>query len=127
MAATGGSTNAVLHLLAIAREAGVALDLDDFDAISRRTPLIADLKPGGRYTVVDLFRAGGTPLVARRLLEAGLLRGDVVTVDGTLGGSVAARGRNAWPAGRAPRRPTRSRRPAASSSSRATSRRTAAW
>ncbi len=89
VAATGGSTNAVLHLLAIAREAGVALDLDDFDAISRRTPLIADLKPGGRYTVVDLFRAGGTPLVARRLLEAGLLRGDVVTVNGTLGGSVA--------------------------------------
>ncbi len=89
VAATGGSTNAVLHLLAIARETGVALDLDDFDAISRRTPLIADLKPGGRYTVVDLFRAGGTPLVARRLLDAGLLRGDVVTVDGTLGGSVA--------------------------------------
>ena len=68
VAATGGSTNAVLHLLAIAREAGVPLDIDDFDVISRRTPLLADLKPGGRYTVVDLYAAGGT--TAGRLAPA---------------------------------------------------------
>src|SRR5690606_20681533 len=67
VAATGGSTNAVLHLLAIAREAGVPLTIDEFDALSERTPVIADLKPGGRYTAVDLERAGGTALVARRL------------------------------------------------------------
>jgi dihydroxy-acid dehydratase len=82
VAATGGSTNAVLHLLAMAREAGVALDIDDFDAISKRTPLIADLKPGGRYTAVDLGKAGGTSLVAKRMLEAGLLDGSQRTVSG---------------------------------------------
>jgi len=81
VAATGGSTNAVLHLLAIAREAGVPLTIDEFDALSERTPVIADLKPGGRYTAVDLERAGGTALVARRLLEAGLLK-DAPTVTG---------------------------------------------
>jgi dihydroxy-acid dehydratase len=75
VAATGGSTNAVLHLLAMAREAGVPLDIDDFNEISHRTPMIADLKPGGRYTAVDLGRAGGTSLVAKRMLEAGLLDG----------------------------------------------------
>lgn len=75
VAATGGSTNAVLHFLALARERGVALDIDDFDTISRRTPILADLKPGGRYTAVDLHRAGGTRLVARRLIEAGLVDG----------------------------------------------------
>ncbi|HKC24274.1 MAG TPA: dihydroxy-acid dehydratase, partial [Thermoanaerobaculia bacterium] len=79
--ATGGSTNAVLHLLAIAHEAGVPLALDDFDAIARRTPLLADLKPGGRFTAPDLARAGGSRLLARRLAEAGLLR-DAITVDG---------------------------------------------
>lgn len=89
-AATGGSTNLVLHLLAIAREAGVALDLADIDEVSRRTPLLADLKPGGRYTAVDLDRAGGTRLVGRRLLEAGALHGDALTVTGrTLGEEVA--------------------------------------
>ncbi len=82
VAATGGSTNAVLHLLALAREAGVPLELGDFDAISRRTPLIADLKPGGRFVATDFHRAGGTPLLCRRLLEGGLLHGDAKVVDG---------------------------------------------
>ncbi|MEW6637877.1 MAG: dihydroxy-acid dehydratase, partial [Actinomycetota bacterium] len=81
-AATGGSTNLVLHLLAIAREAGVPLDIDDFDRISSRTPIIADLKPGGRYTAVDLDRAGGTRLVGKRLLEASLVDGGQITVTG---------------------------------------------
>ena len=70
--ATGGSTNAVLHLLALAREAEVPLTIDDFDAISRRTPIWADLKPGGRFTAVDLDRAGGSGVVAKRLVAAGL-------------------------------------------------------
>ena len=70
MAATGGSTNAVLHLLAIAREAGVELTIDDFDSISSRTPLIADLKPGGRFVANDLYKAGGIQLVAKRCLMA---------------------------------------------------------
>ena len=82
VAATGGSTNAVLHLLAIAREAGVPLELDDFDHISARTPLIADLKPGGRFVATDLHAAGGIPLVARRLLEGGFLHPDALTVTG---------------------------------------------
>jgi dihydroxy-acid dehydratase len=82
VAATGGSTNAVLHLLAIAREAGVDLDLDTFDRISASVPWIADLKPAGRYVAVDLHRAGGTALVARRLLEAGALHRDAMTVTG---------------------------------------------
>jgi dihydroxy-acid dehydratase len=80
--ASGGSTNAVLHLLAIAREAGVELDIDDFDAISRRTPLVADLKPGGRYVANDLYQAGGIRLVAQRLLDAGVLNPDAITVSG---------------------------------------------
>jgi dihydroxy-acid dehydratase len=82
VAATGGSTNAVLHLLAIAYEAGVGLSLDDFDRISERVPLLADLKPGGRFVATDLYRAGGTGLVAKRLDEAGLLRGSALTVSG---------------------------------------------
>ena len=81
VAATGGSTNAVLHLLAIAREAGVPLALDDFDAISSRTPIIADLKPAGRFTAVDMEHAGGARLVAKRLADAGLLK-DSLTVTG---------------------------------------------
>jgi dihydroxy-acid dehydratase len=80
--ASGGSTNAVLHLLAIAREAGVPLALDDFNTISARTPLIADLKPGGRFVAVDLHRAGGQRLVARRLADAGLLHAGARTVSG---------------------------------------------
>jgi dihydroxy-acid dehydratase len=82
VAATGGSTNAVLHLLAIAREAGVELTIDDFDKISDRTPLIADLKPGGRFVASDLYHAGGIQLVAKRLLDAGLIQGDTITVTG---------------------------------------------
>jgi dihydroxy-acid dehydratase len=82
VAATGGSTNSVLHLLAMAREAGVPLSMDDFDAVSRRTPIIADLKPGGRYVAVDVHRAGGIQLIAKRLLEGGLIHADQMTVTG---------------------------------------------
>jgi dihydroxy-acid dehydratase len=82
VAATGGSTNAVLHLLAIAREAGLPLSIDDFDRISSRTPILADLKPGGRFVATDLYAAGGTPLIAKRMLEAGLLQGSCLTVTG---------------------------------------------
>jgi dihydroxy-acid dehydratase len=82
VAATGGSTNAVLHLLAIAREAGISLSIDDFDRISSKTPILADLKPGGRFVATDLYAAGGTSLLAKRMLEAGLLRGDCITVTG---------------------------------------------
>jgi dihydroxy-acid dehydratase len=82
VAATGGSTNAVLHLLAMAREAGVDLKIEDFDEISKRTPLIADLKPGGKYTAIDLGRAGGIGLVARRLVEKGYIDGGQITVSG---------------------------------------------
>jgi dihydroxy-acid dehydratase len=81
VAATAGSTNAVLHLLAIAREAGLPLTIDEFDPIAARTPVITDLKPGGRFTAVDLHRAGGVSLIARRLFEAGLLQ-DAPTVSG---------------------------------------------
>jgi len=80
--ALGGSTNAVLHLLAIANEAGVGLSLEDFDQISRRTPHIGDMKPFGRYHMVDLDRIGGVPVVLRALLDAGLLHGDVMTITG---------------------------------------------
>jgi dihydroxy-acid dehydratase len=82
IATSGGSTNGVLHLLAVAREAGVELDIDDFDRISAATPLLCDLKPGGRYVAKDLYDAGGVPLVAQRLLEAGLLHEDAITVTG---------------------------------------------
>ncbi|MDQ3316125.1 MAG: dihydroxy-acid dehydratase [Actinomycetota bacterium] len=89
-AASGGSTNLVLHLLAIAREAGIPLDIDDFDRVSERTPIIADLKPGGRYTAVDLDRAGGTRLFGKHLLDGGLLHGDELNVSGrTLAEEVA--------------------------------------
>jgi len=80
--AVGGSTNAVLHLLAAARHAEVALDLDDFERIRRETPHFADLKPSGRYVATDLHRVGGIPLVMKMLLEAGLLHGDLPTVTG---------------------------------------------
>jgi dihydroxy-acid dehydratase len=82
VAASGGSTNAVLHLLAMAYEAGVALSIDDFDVVSTRTPLIADLKPGGQYVATDLHAAGGIPLVAKRMAEAGLLKGEPLTASG---------------------------------------------
>jgi dihydroxy-acid dehydratase len=80
--AIGGSTNLVLHLLAIAREAGVELSIDDFDAIARRTPHIADTRPGGRYIMVDLDRVGGVPRLLKELLDAGLVHGDALTVTG---------------------------------------------
>ncbi|MGB4782164.1 dihydroxy-acid dehydratase [Candidatus Methylomirabilis sp.] len=80
--ATGGSTNAVLHLIAVAKVAGVKLSLNDFDRISRKTPLLADLKPWGRFTAPDMYMAGGMPLVAKRLLDAGLLHADELTVTG---------------------------------------------
>jgi dihydroxy-acid dehydratase len=80
--ASGGSTNVVLHLLAVAREAGIELSIDDFERISRNTPLLADLKPGGRFVATDLYRAGGVPLILKRLAEAGILHGDAITVSG---------------------------------------------
>jgi dihydroxy-acid dehydratase len=82
VAMSGGSTNGVLHLLAVAREAGVSLGIDDFDSIAERTPLLCDLKPGGRFVATDLGRAGGVPLVVRRLDQAGVLHRDCVTVTG---------------------------------------------
>src|SRR5438067_33209 len=89
--ATGGSTNAVLHLLAIAHEVGVPLELDDFDAISRRVPHIADLRPAGRFVMADFDRVGGVQVVIRELLEAGLLHGDARSVNGmTLAENVAS-------------------------------------
>jgi len=91
VAASGGSTNAVLHLLALAREVGVPLTIDDFDRVSRRTPLWADLKPGGRFTAVDLGRAGGTGVVAQRLVAAGLADGRAVTASGRTFAEEAAR------------------------------------
>jgi len=80
--ASGGSTNGVLHLLAVANEAGVDLDIDAFEEVSRRTPLLADLKPGGRYVATDLYRAGGVPLILRNLKRGGLLHEDEITVTG---------------------------------------------
>jgi dihydroxy-acid dehydratase len=91
VAATGGSTNAVLHLLAIAREAGVDLSLPDFDRISDRTPLIADLKPSGRFVATELHAAGGTPLVIRRLVDSGAIDGSAPTVTGRSLAEEAAR------------------------------------
>jgi dihydroxy-acid dehydratase len=81
-ATSGGSTNIVLHLLAVAREMGVPLSIDEFDPISDATPLLCDLQPGGHYVATDLYEAGGVPLVMRRLQEAGVLRGDAITVTG---------------------------------------------
>jgi dihydroxy-acid dehydratase len=90
-AMSGGSTNVVLHLLAVAREAGVELTIDDFDRIAWATPLLCDLKPGGQYVATDLYRAGGVPLVIKRLDEAGLLHRDAQTVSGETLGDVADR------------------------------------
>lgn len=82
IATTGGSTNGVLHLLSIAHELSVPLTIDDFDTINRKVPLLADLKPGGQYMAADLYQAGGTPLVAKWLLEAEHLQGNQITVTG---------------------------------------------
>ena len=91
VAATGGSTNGVLHLLAIAHEFGIPLDIDDFGAIADRTPLIGDMRPGGRYTALDMYEAGGVALVMRELLKRpGLLHGDAPTVDGRTIAQIAA-------------------------------------
>ncbi len=91
VAATGGSTNGVLHLLAIAHEFGIPLDIDEFGAIADRTPLIGDMRPGGRYTATDMFEAGGVALVMRELLKRpGLLHGDARTVDGRTIAEIAA-------------------------------------
>jgi dihydroxy-acid dehydratase len=89
IACSGGSTNGVLHLLAVAREMGVELSIDDFDQISERTPLLCDLKPGGQYVAPDLYEAGGVPLVVKRLKDAGLLHADAQTVTGQTIGEVA--------------------------------------
>jgi dihydroxy-acid dehydratase len=91
VATTGGSTNAVLHLIAIAHEAGIELSLADFDRINKSVPLFADLKPSGRFVATDLYKAGGSALVARRLLEAGILHGSARTVTGrTIGDEAKA-------------------------------------
>jgi dihydroxy-acid dehydratase len=89
VAATGGSTNAVLHLLAIAHEAGIGFDIDDFDKVSRQTPILCDMKPAGRFVATDLFRAGGTPLVAQRLKQGKLLHANAATVSGKTIGDIA--------------------------------------
>src|SRR3989440_1562944 len=82
VACTGGSTNAVLHLLAIARESGVTLVMDDFQKVSERTPLLADLKPAGRFVAADVDKAGGIPLIAQRLLDCHCADGSTLTVTG---------------------------------------------
>jgi dihydroxy-acid dehydratase len=89
VAATGGSTNGVLHLIAIARELGIDLTVEDFDAIAARTPVIADLKPGGKYFATDLYKAGGTPLIMRELIKKDLLDAGATTVDGRTLGEIA--------------------------------------
>jgi dihydroxy-acid dehydratase len=89
IACSGGSTNGVLHLLAVANEMGVELSIDDFDRISERTPLLCDLKPGGRYVAPDLYEAGGVPLLLKRLRDAGLLHAGAQTVTGQTVGEVA--------------------------------------
>src|SRR5947199_5326571 len=91
VAATGGSTNAVLHLLALAREIGVPLTIDDFNPVSRRTPVWADLKPWGRFTAVDLGNAGGGAVVGKRLVAAGLVDGSALTPSGRTFAEEAAR------------------------------------
>ncbi|HZT72687.1 MAG TPA: dihydroxy-acid dehydratase [Terriglobales bacterium] len=95
VAASGGSTNAVLHLLALAREAGVELTLEDFHAVSARTPLLADLKPAGRFVAADMHAAGGVPLLAQRLLAAGRLHGEARTITGRTLAEEAAHAREA--------------------------------
>jgi len=89
LSAVGGSTNAVIHLLALAGRVGVPLELEDFDRIAWGTPLLADLKPGGRFVATDLYRAGGVPLVIRRLKEASLLHEDAMSVTGQTLGQIA--------------------------------------
>src|SRR2546426_9600354 len=105
--ATGGSTNAVLHLLAVAREAGVKLSIDEFDRISRKTPLLADMKPWGRFTAPEMYEAGGMGVVAKRLLEAGLLHDKKLTLTRRTigGGAPTAREKPAQPGSPPPSHP----------------------
>ena len=128
VATSGGSTNGVLHLLAVAREMGVPLEIDEFDQISERTPLLCDLQPGGQYVATELYEAGGVPLVLKRLKDVGLLNADAPTVTGRTIGEHAERGA-ARPPGSASCAPwgNRSNRPVASRSCAATWRPTAAW
>ena len=109
---SGGSTNGVLHLLAVAREAGIELTIDDFDRISERTPLLGDLKPGGRFVAKDLYEAGGIGVLAKRLDEAGVLHRDAITVTGrTIGEEADATRGDPGPGGRPPaRRPAQADR-----------------
>src|SRR5260370_1488843 len=93
VAMTGGSTNAVLHLLAIAHEAGIALDIEEFDRISSLTPLLSHLQTGGRFLATDMYKAGGIPLIAKRMKEAGLLHENEMTVTGRTIGVAAAEAR----------------------------------
>jgi dihydroxy-acid dehydratase len=90
ISATGGSTNGVLHMLAIAHEFGIQLDIDDFGTVADRTPIVADMQPGGRYTASDIYDAGGVALVIRELLKRDLLHGDAVTIDGRTLAEIAA-------------------------------------
>jgi dihydroxy-acid dehydratase len=90
VAATGGTTNGVLHMLAIAHELGIPLDIDDFGAVADRTPIVADMTPGGRYTATDIYEAGGVALVMRELLKRDLLHADARTVDGRTIAEIAA-------------------------------------
>ena len=112
VAMSGGSTNGVLHLLAVANEADIELTIDDFDRISERTPLLGDLKPGGRFVAKDLYEAGGVGVLAKRLDEAGVLHRDAITVTGrTIGEEADAT--QETPASRSSvRSTTRSSRPA---------------
>jgi dihydroxy-acid dehydratase len=93
VATSGGSTNGVLHLLAVAREMGVPLEIDEFEAVSERTPLLCDLQPGGQYVATELYEAGGVPLVLARLAQAGILNSDAQTVTGRTIGEHAAEAR----------------------------------
>jgi dihydroxy-acid dehydratase len=101
--ASGGSTNAVLHLIALAHELGIDLTMADFERISRATPLYADLKPGGRFVATDLYAAGGVPVILKRLADSGNLHSDALTVTGKTIGEVASRSttrsssKAAWP------------------------------
>ena len=97
IAATGGSTNGVLHLLAIAHEFGISLDIDEFGEIADRTPIVADMAPGGRFTAADMYDAGGVALVMRELLKRDLLHGDSTTVDGRTIAQIAAAVRETHP------------------------------
>ncbi len=127
IACSGGSTNGVLHLLALANEIGIELAIDDFDEISERTPLLCDLKPGGQFVAPDLYAAGGVPLVMKRLNEAGLLNSETITVTGKTSARLPTPQTRPKASASSGRCLTRSSQPAASRSCTATSLRTDAW